>query len=79
MKKALLFVALVCAAGLAILYPIWTQGYSWSEMDWDSDGTTSISELFDSGGIGKRPVTRDGAACTEYFRYKDGLPVRVVC
>jgi len=55
------------------------QGYSWAEMDWDSDGTTSISEFFASSDIGKRREVENGRGCIEYFAYKDGLAVKKVC
>ncbi len=55
------------------------QGYSWKEMDWNQDGTTSISEFFLASDIGKRETTIDGKKCVEYFAYKDGLPVKINC
>ncbi len=53
--------------------------YSWKEMDWNGDGSTSISELIESSDIGKRTIRRKGQLCTEYYSMKDGLPVKVVC
>lgn len=58
---------------------VWRQGYSWQDMDWNNDGRTSISEFFSASDIGKREVLKDGKTCTEYYAYKDGLPVRVDC
>lgn len=55
------------------------QGYSWDEMDWDSDGTTTISEFFASSDIGKRQEVENGRGCVEYFAYKDGLAVKKLC
>lgn len=55
-----------------------SQGYSWSEMDWDQDGVTSIGEFFAASDVGKREVNRDGKKLIEYFSYKDGLPVKIV-
>ena len=55
------------------------RGYSWQEMDWNSDGATSISELFESSDIGKRDVVVNGRNCIDYFGYKDGLTVRLNC
>lgn len=52
------------------------QGYSWSEMDWNSDGTTTISEFFMSADIGR---TKDGPSCTLFYSLKDGLPIKRVC
>lgn len=56
-----------------------SHGYSWHDMDWDQNGTTSISELFMASDTGKREIIRDGRKCIEYFAYKDGLPMKVVC
>lgn len=54
-------------------------GYSWSDMDWNEDGSTTLSELLGAGDIGSRPVVRDGHPCTEFFSLKDGSPVKVRC
>ena len=32
---------------------IFKQGYSWQEMDWNQDGSTSIGEVFTAADIGK--------------------------
>lgn len=54
-------------------------GYSWQEMDWNQDGNTSLSEFFAASDIGKREVAADGKKCIEYYAYKDGLAVKMVC
>lgn len=54
-----------------------TQGFSWSEMDWNRDGTTSISEFYTSMDVAKRPGQRAG--CIDYFHLKDGSTVRTRC
>ena len=54
-------------------------GYSWQEMDWNRDESTSIGELLNASDIGKRDVMIDGRKCIEYFAFKDGLPVKTVC
>ena len=54
-------------------------GYSWQEMDWNQDGSTSISELLNASDVGKRDVMVDEKKCIEYFAFKDGLPVKMVC
>jgi hypothetical protein len=54
-------------------------GYTWQEMDWNQDGTTSITEVIYGSDIGKRDVIRDHKSCVEYYAYKDGLPVKTVC
>ena len=55
------------------------QGYSWQEMDWHQRGSTSIGDFFAASEIGKREINQEGKKCAEYFSYKDGLPVKVVC
>jgi hypothetical protein len=55
------------------------QGYSWQEMDWSQHRSTSISDFFAASDIGKRDVVKDEKKCTEYYAYKDGLPVKTVC
>ena len=58
---------------------VFKQAYSWQEMDWNQDGSTSIGEVFAATDIGKREITHDGKKCTEYYAYKDGLAVKTVC
>jgi len=55
------------------------QSYSWNEMDWDGDGSTSLSEFLRSSDIGKRKVVQNGVECVEYYAFKDGLAVKTVC
>ena len=75
-------VTLIVLVGLylaAIGFASWKQGYSWTEMDWNQDGSTSIVELFMASDIGKRTITKDNQLCIEYFSFKDGLPIKIVC
>jgi len=75
-------VTLVVIVGLylaAIGFAGWKQGYSWTEMDWNQDGSTSIVELFMASDIGKRIITKDDKPCIEYFSFKDGLPIKTEC
>jgi len=60
-------------------YHAYRQGYSWKEMDWDLDGSTSLSEFLRSSDIGKRKVMQNGVECVEYYAFKDGLAVKTVC
>lgn len=55
------------------------QGYSWEEMDWAQKGSTSIRDFFAASDIGKRETFQGEKKCVEYFYYKDGLSVKVVC
>jgi hypothetical protein len=54
-------------------------GYSWDEMDWDSDGRTTVREFFATNGVGRRPITRGGRMCVEFFRLEDERPLKVTC
>ena len=58
---------------------IWKTGYSIPQMDWDLDGNTSLSEMFDAIDIGHRSINNDEMICQEYFRLKDGIRVRLDC
>ena len=55
------------------------QGYTWHEMDWNQDGTTSISEFLAASDIGERDLVQNGKHCRQYYAYKDGMPVRTDC
>ena len=81
-------VVVVVSAAVALLLLIYLaarsfaslrQGYSWSEMDWDQKGSTSLSDFLAASDIGNRERTSDGKNCVEYYSYKDGLPVKTVC
>jgi hypothetical protein len=80
MKQSLIvLVALgvLIAGGMVTL--ILNAGYSIDEMDWDSDGRTTLTEMFRSIDVRRREVKRDGVECQEFYNLKDGLPVRVDC
>lgn len=82
-KIAFLTVIAICL--IVVLYLLarvvvsFKKGYSWVEMDWNQDGSTTISEFFESSDIGTRPINNDGRKCIEYFSFKDGLTVKVIC
>lgn len=82
-KPLMICLGVVCA--LVVIYFFMRivgsamQGYSWREMDWNQDGTTSISEFFAASDIGKREIATGEKKCMEYFAYKDGFPVKTVC
>ena len=62
-----------------VLVPILKSGHSIDQMDWNSDGDTSMSEILLAPDIGRRAVIKDGKQCTEYFRKKDAITVKVEC
>ena len=74
---AIAILAVLIVAGVATL--VWKTGYSISDMDWNSDGETSVAEMWSAIDVGHRPVERDGIICQEFFNLKDGLPIRVDC
>ena len=74
----LLAIALAMLVGIPSTFVVRTS-YSLETMDWNQDGRTSISELIDSIDIKTRKVVFNGRRCLEYFRLKDGLPVKRTC
>jgi hypothetical protein len=48
-------------------------------MDWQQRGITLISDFFAASDIGKREIRQNGKKYIEYYAYKDGLPVKMVC
>lgn len=70
---------------LLVLYGVgrfvasWQKDYSWKEMDWNQDGTTTLSEVLEASDVGRRGVIKAGKRCVEYYSFKDGLTVRMEC
>jgi hypothetical protein len=70
---------------LLVLYGVgrfvvsWKKDYSWKEMDWNQDGTTTLSEVLEASDVGRRAVSKGGKHCIEYYSFKDGLTVRMEC
>jgi hypothetical protein len=86
MRTAKIALTIICAPLLLIsvyygfkLVNGLNQGYQWSDMDWDSNGSTSIFDLLLAGDIGSRELNIDGKSCREYFFYKDARPIKTVC
>jgi hypothetical protein len=42
-------------------------------------GTVSLMEADYIANSGTRELIQDGRRCTEFFAYKDGLPLTIVC
>jgi hypothetical protein len=78
-KRWYLLAALLALLAAMLSTLIAKRGYSIETMDWNQDGRTSISELIDSMDIETRKVMYNGRWCLEYFRLKDGLPVKTTC
>jgi hypothetical protein len=79
LHAAIFWVLMLIGALAWSAYLVVQQGHSWSDMDLNNDGTTTVGELLDSIDVGRRPITRDGQACIEMFAYKDGMAVKTLC
>lgn len=82
-KLLLLLIGLFSLIGLiyfSIRFIIgYKKDYDYNVMDWNENGKTSISEIIDSSEIGTRQIVLNEIECVEYFFYKDGLPIKIVC
>jgi hypothetical protein len=70
---------LIVLYGLCRFVASWQKSYSWKEMDWNQDGTTTLSEVLEASDVGRRAVNREGKRCMEYYSFKDGLTIRMDC
>ncbi|MGD9543718.1 MAG: hypothetical protein AB7U86_06005 [Methylocystis sp.] len=57
----------------------WRQGYDWAEMDWDDKGYTSLKDFLRAADVGRRPVNVNEQSCVEYYLYREGMTVKIVC
>lgn len=64
---------------LAFVWLVYSAPLTWGELDLDRDGKVTFGEASYAASFGKRATQVDGRQCTEYFAYKDGLPLKVVC
>jgi hypothetical protein len=69
------------AVAYSIIYGwmVYQSPLAYGEMDFNHDGTVSYSEVGYASSIGTRMFMDHGRHCTEYFAYKDGLPLKTVC
>ncbi len=81
-------ISLVISASLLVLLVLygvsryvvsWENNYSWNEMDWNQDGTNTLSEVLEASDVGRRAGSKGGKHCIEYYSLKDGLTVRMEC
>lgn len=63
----------------ALIVANWMSDHSSADSDWNSDGKTTLFELFEGIDIGKRELVIQNLNCVEYFAYKDGLPIKTLC
>ena len=52
---------------------------TFGEADLNHDGAVSLTEADYIASSGRRTYFRAGRTCTEFFAYKDGLPLKTVC
>lgn len=52
---------------------------TFSDVDLNHDNRVGFTEADYVCNCGVRTVVQDGKECTEYFAYKDGLPLKTVC
>lgn len=52
---------------------------TFAEADLNKNGAVSLGEAEYIADSGTRQVVQDERNCTEYFAYKDGLPLKIVC
>ncbi|MCA9483213.1 MAG: hypothetical protein KC553_05720 [Nitrospina sp.] len=79
--KALLFSGILLASAYFCiqLILVFNHPAPFRDMDWNGDGSVSILEIFQTNDLGFRTVQINQEECNEYFRLKDGLPVKIVC
>jgi len=53
--------------------------FTYDEKDLDGNGFVSMSEAGYFSESGSQNIEIDGMACIEYFAYKDGSRLKVVC
>ena len=88
-RRRIIIVALVTASvalgTAAISGRVWfwtlcsSSPMSFDEIDRDHNGRVSEAEAEYACDCGQRKVISNGKECTEYFAYKDGLTLKVVC
>jgi hypothetical protein len=58
---------------------VYVSPLTYREMDFDHNGHVSYSEADYASSFGTRMYVEHGRQCTEYFAYKDGLPLKTDC
>jgi len=73
-----IFTILICYLSIRVIVAF-NRGYSFAEMDWNQDGETTIFEMIIASDIGKRIIISDNSKCCEYYSFKDGLTIKIIC
>lgn len=71
--------AVLSLALITVVFVFITSRLSFSEMDWNEDGTRTLGEILQSIDIGKQLVIRNDIPCIRYFRLKDATEIKMVC
>jgi hypothetical protein len=58
---------------------VYSAPLTWGELDLNKNGEVTFGEASYAASFGERTIQVDDKQCTEYFAYKDGLPLKVVC
>ncbi len=72
-------VFLVCGYWAIFGWMVHTSPLTYLEMDINHDGKVEFFEADYASSYGERVFEKDGLKCIEYFAFKDGLPLKVVC
>lgn len=76
---AIVAVMLLSAYWLIFGWMVYASPLAYEAMDFNRDGEVSFSEANHASSFGTRMYVNHGRHCTEYFAYKDGLPLKTVC
>lgn len=71
--------ALAVLSGTGLTLAALIAPHTWSERDWNNDGTITLGEFYYATDVGRRPVVINGLRCDELIDYKDGRPLKTVC
>ena len=72
---------LIVVALLVITF-FWFQSFgrfTYSEMDWNGDGETTIGEILDAGGYQGDTSIFEGRRCRHIYALKDGADISLRC
>ena len=62
-----------------VAWSVLVNDYPVRDRDWNLDGETTVTEFFAAVDVGVRPIACGEEFCVEYFWFKDGLRVSIVC
>ena len=78
--KFILFIMSILVCYITVhAYASWGKRFSWEDMDWNQNGETSLTEFFKASDVGVREIQKEDTVCKEFYDYKDGLPIKIIC